>query len=746
MINSQELERKEILKQYRHLLDALRTQMEKGDKQLIRLAFEIALDAHKDMRRKSGEPYIMHPLAVSQIVASEIGLGPTAVICALLHDVVEDTETTLEDIERDFGKKVRDIVDGLTKIETIFDVKGYLQAENIRKILLTMAKDVRVVLIKLADRLHNMRTLDSLPRNKQLKITSETLYLYVPLAHRLGLHAIKTELEDLAMKYNEPKAYRQIVMKLAESKRERTQFINNFIKPIKEALTEQGFVFRIFGRPKSVSSIWRKIKTQNISFEEVYDRFAIRVILDLPAENEKAGCWRAYSIITDFYKPNPDRLRDWISTPKANGYEALHTTVMSPSGKWVEVQIRSTKMDETAEKGYAAHWRYKEKSYAYDEAEPAVEDWLRQVRELLENPNTNTLDFIDDFKLNLYADEIYVFTPKGELKILPAQSSVLDMAFDIHSDLGLQCLGAKVNHSIVPISYSLSNGDQIEILTSKKQHPTEDWLRYVVTAKAKSKIKDYVRSERNKIAKKGKSALDNFLNEKKITINSANIGQLTEQFGFTTPQELYYNVGLGNFNWEIINSLQVTSGLFDAANINSEKNISPETAVANKLQHDATLYFFENESEPVDYNLAECCKPIPGDDVFGFVNRKNDVEIHRANCQKAINLISKYGYKIVRTKWDSHHQIGFLTGLVIKGIDDVGVMQKISNVISGDLKINMQSITIDTHAGIFEGIIKVYIHDMNHLNQLIDRLLKLDGILSVTRLEEETSLMLVEKN
>ena len=732
-------ERKEILKQYANLLKALRNQLHKGDKRLVRLAFEMALDAHKDMRRRSGEPYILHPLSVAQIVASEIGLGPTAVICALLHDVVEDTEVTLEDVEREFGKKVADIIDGLTKISVIFDQHGYVQAENIRKILLTLAKDVRVILIKLADRLHNMRTLDSMTRSKQLKISSETVYLYVPLAHRLGLYAIKSELEDLSMKYSEQKVYKQIAVKLEVTKRDRDKYIHDFIKPVKVALEEHGFKhFQIFGRPKSISSIWRKMKVQGIPFEEVYDKFAIRIIIDSKIEDEKADCWRVYSIVTDSYHPNPDRLRDWISTPKANGYEALHTTVMGQTGKWVEVQIRTKRMDEIAEKGYAAHWKYKENN---NEAasESAVDDWLKSIRELLDNPDTNTLDFIDDFKLNLFADEIYVFTPKGDLKVLPKNSTVLDFAFEIHSDVGYRCIGAKLNHKIVTISQTLNNGDQVEILTSKKMKPSEDWMNYVVTAKAKSKLKDIFREERRRIISIGKKALESIFHEHGVSFNNPNLSKIQNFYNLNSLNELYYSIGVGNFNISEIQNFIKKGEVIEVRRKDKKSSADIELAIKNQLQQNAHLFVFGENAETVAYNLAPCCKPIPGDDVFGFVNKNGDVEIHRPSCPKAINTISKYGYKIIRTKWTKQHQITFLTGLKITGIDDVGVMFKITNVISGEAKINMQSITIDTKDGLFEGIIKIFVRDTQQLDDLMFRLSDLEGILTVTRFEDESA-------
>ena len=517
-----EAENKEIVKRYRHLLRSCKRTLEKGDKKTIREAFELSLEAHKDMRRKSGEPYIFHPLAVAQIAAEEIGLGTTSVVCALLHDTVEDTHISLADINHKFGEKVAKIIDGLTKISNVFDTEtNSPQAENFRKMLLTLSDDVRVILIKLADRLHNMRTLDSMSRKNQLKIASETKYIYAPLAHRLGLYAIKTELEDLALKFTEEEQYKSIASKLLETKTQRTKYIKLFTEPIIEEVEHQGFKFEIKGRPKSIYSIYNKMRTKHVAFEEVYDLFAIRVIVDSPPESEKADCWKVYSIVTDFYRPNPDRLRDWVSTPKANGYESLHTTVMGPKGRWVEVQIRSKRMDEIAEKGFAAHWKYKETGGAHSDND--FERWLQQVREILENPDSNALDFLDDFKLNLFAEEVFVFTPKGELRKLPANATALDFAFDIHTGIGSHCIGAKVNNKLVPLNHKLANGDQVEIITSSKQRPNEDWLAYVVTAKAKAKIKDILKEEKKKIAEDGREALQRKFQHQKVAFTSENI-------------------------------------------------------------------------------------------------------------------------------------------------------------------------------------------------------------------------------
>lgn len=728
-------ERREILKRYRHLLRALGNKANAGDKKQIRAAFELALEAHKNMRRKSGEPYIFHPLAVAQIVAQEIGLGPTAVICALLHDVVEDTEITLDEIRLEFGNKVARIIDGLTKISGITDLNTSEQAENFRKLLLTLADDVRVILIKIADRLHNMRTLDSMPRHKQLKIASETASIYAPLAHRLGLYAIKSELEDLVMKYTEADMYKMIARKLAETKRERTRYINEFIKPLKEKLEAAGLKFVIYGRPKSIASIANKMKTKGVEFEQVYDLFAIRIVLDSRPENEKADCWRVYSIVTDVYKPNPARLRDWISTPKANGYEALHTTVMGPKGRWVEVQIRTERMDEIAEKGYAAHWKYKENSN-----ENAADAWLTKIREMLKNPNSNALDFFDDFKMNLFADEIYVFTPKGDLKMLPKGATALDFAFEIHTDVGCTCIGAKVNHKLVPLSHVLSSGDQVEIITSKKQKPNEDWLNFVITSKAKSKIKDALKEEKRKAAETGKEWLEKQLRQIKIELTPQLLSELAQFFKFPSQLDFLYAIATRKFDLKQLTKLKINGNKIlldkdeeEEASKESKKDILEET-VKKTLQKNAELLIFGETGEKIDYKFANCCNPIPGDDVFGFITVNEGIKIHKTNCPNAIQLMSKYGYRIIKTRWTKEHEIAFLTEIYVSGIDDTGVLQKITNIISGELKLNMRSLSIESKDGIFEGTIGIYVHDTEQLNELIERLKKLDGILSVNRL------------
>jgi len=731
LLHNEAAEKDQILKAYRALLRALRPSLGQGDKKMIRLAFNMALEAHKEMRRKTGEPYILHPLAVAQICAEEIGLGPMAIVCALLHDTVEDTHLTLDDIRSAFGEKAASIVDGLTKISGVFDQGTSLQAENFRKMLLTLSDDVRVILIKLGDRLHNMRTLDSMPRDKQLKIASETAYLYAPLAHRLGLYSIKNELEDLSMKYTEPEIYTEITDKLAQTRRERNRFINEFIEPIKKGLNEQNFQYEIKGRSKAVHSIWSKMKRQSVVFEEIYDLFAIRIILDPESDeaDEKAMCWKAYSIITDFYHPNPDRLRDWISTPKANGYESLHTTVMGPNGKWVEVQIRTRRMDEIAEKGYAAHWKYKESA-----AESALDEWIHKIRELLESPETNALDFIDDFKLNLFSDEIFVFTPTGEMRTLPSNSTTLDFAFDIHSDLGSKCIGAKVNHRLVPLSHKLRSGDQIEILTSNKQTPKEDWLNFVVTAKAKSKIKAALKEEKKRLAEDGKEILLRKFRQLKIDFSSDNINELLAYYKIPSPLELYYRISKGVLDIQDLREFIQDQGTIKAKTPQKVDAQSLEQIVKNVRGSNDLLVIGEN-MERIDYKLSPCCNPIPGDDVFGFITIDEGNKIHRVNCPNAIQLMSNYAYRIVKAKWTGQQQIAFLAGIKMTGIDEVGVVSKISKVISSELKVNMRSISIESNDGIFEGSIMLFVHDTHHLNKLIKKLREVHGILTVSRVD-----------
>ncbi len=698
------------------------------EKKLIRLAFDTSMEAHKDMRRRSGEPYIYHPVAVAQIVSEELNLSSISVVCALLHDVVEDTDTTLEDIRGMFGKTVEKIIDGLTKISGVFDHSSSLQAENFRKMLLTLSDDVRVILIKLADRLHNMRTLGSLPREKQLKIASETAYLYAPLAHRLGLYAIKTELDDLVLKFTEPEVYRSIAQKLQQTKKERDKFIADFIKPLKAEFKKQGFKAEIKGRPKSINSIWNKMKKQQVPFEEIYDLFAIRIILDSELDQEKTDSWRAYSIVTDYFVPNPDRLRDWISTPKANGYESLHTTVMSSSGRWVEVQIRTTRMDEIAERGYAAHWKYKESA-----AENMLDDWLGRIRELLESAESNAIDFLDDFKLNLFADEIFIFTPTGELKTLPSNSTALDFAFEIHSDIGNRCIGAKINHKLVPISHRLHSGDQVEILTSSKQHPKEDWLNFVITAKAKSKIKVALKEEKRVRSDEGKEKLARKLKQLKVNMESFNLNDLLVYYKTPSAVDLYYKIAINAIDLKSLKDFFSKDG-----KLRSVKAKSSAPTLEDLVKHargKAGMLVIGENLEKIDYKLSPCCNPIPGDDVFGFVTVNEGIKIHRVTCPNAIQLMSKHAYRIVKARWTGQKELAFLAGIQITGVDDVGVVSAITKVISSELKVNMRSISIDTNEGLFDGTIMLFVHDTEHLHKLMHKLEKIHGILKVIRID-----------
>ena len=726
-----EAENKEIRKRYRALLRACKPTLQKGDKQQIRMAFDLALESHKDMRRKSGEPYIYHPIAVAQIAAEEIGLGTTSIVCSLLHDVVEDTSLTLEDIEAQFGKKVAKIIDGLTKISGVFDPNSSMQAENFRKMLLTLADDVRVILIKLADRLHNMRTMEFMARHKQLKIASETSYLYAPLAHRLGLYAIKSELEDLSMKYTDPDTYKFIAKKLNEKKAERERFISNFIAPINEILIEQGIKAEIYGRPKSIHSIWNKMRKKSIPFEEVYDLFAIRVIIDSEYEKEKTECWKVYSIITDLYRPNPDRLRDWISTPKGNGYESLHTTVMGPKGQWVEVQIRTKRMNEIAEKGFAAHWKYKESN-----SDNGLDQWIQKVRDILGSPEQNALDFLDDFKMNLFSDEIFIFTPKGTLIQLPNGATALDFAFEIHSDIGATCIGAKVNHKLVPLSHHLQNGDQVEIITSNKQSPKEDWLNFVVTAKAKSKIRSSLKEEKRRVAEEGKEILERKLKSLKITYNTDNINKIANFFKFPSSQELFYNVAKGAIDIKNLREYAASEKIHDNNNSQFTSHISGLVEKINKKDSDTIL--IGDDLQKVDYTLAPCCNPIPGDDIFGFLTVNDGIKIHRTSCPNASKLMANYGYRILKAQWaSSQTETSFLTGIRIIGIDDVGLVNKLTTVISQEFKINIRSLSISSNEGIFEGNIMVHINNLGQLDNLINHLKLVSGITSVTRYESE---------
>ena len=729
-------EKKLILRHYRALLRQLAEKLKKGDKELVRHAFEMAAEAHKTMRRKSGEPYILHPLAVAMICVEEIGLGVRSTICALLHDTVEDTELGLDDIEREFGTEIAKIVDGLTKISNVMDANSSQQAENFKKILLTLTDDPRVILIKLADRLHNMRTLDSMKREKQLKISSETVWVYTPLAHRMGLYKVKSEMEDLSMKYLEPDKYKEIAQKLAETKSSRTRYINEFIKPLREKLDKTNLDFEIYGRPKSIHSIWNKIKKQGVTFNEVYDLFAIRILINSTLEDEKSDCWKVYSVIADAYNPRPERLRDWLSNPKSNGYEALHTTVLGPQGRWVEVQIRTSRMNEIAEKGLAAHFKYKEGTNVEDR----FDKWFTQIREVINSQDTDGIDFMEDFKTSFLAEEIYVYTPKGEIKMLPKGSSALDFAFSIHSAVGSKCIGAKVHHKLVPISHKLRSGDQIEIITSNKQKPSEDWLQYVVTAKAKNKIKDALKEEKRKIAEDGKYILQRKLDGMGAAYNTSNIDEVCMFYKLSSQLELLYRIAIKNIDLKELKEFTVVGNKLEPPKpiaVEKIETVYDPNFNKNQSKKDAELIIFGESSDQIQYQLAKCCNPIPGDNVFGFVSIGKGMVIHRTNCPNATQLMSNYGHRIVKTKWAKNKEISFLTGLKIIGLDDVGIVNKITNIISGQMKINIAGLSIESESGLFEGMIKIFVRDKEELEELVQNLKKLDGIQSVDRFDTE---------
>jgi GTP diphosphokinase / guanosine-3',5'-bis(diphosphate) 3'-diphosphatase len=732
-------EKKEIIARYRRLLRKSKPILEDGDARLIKRAFTISMDAHKDMRRKSGEPYIFHPLSVAEICVEEIGLGTTSIIAALLHDVVEDTDIQLKDLERIFGKKIAKIIDGLTKIKGVFEYGTSAQAENFRKMLFTLSEDVRVILIKLADRLHNMRTLDSMPRNKQLRVSSETIYLYAPLAHRLGLNAIKTELEDLYLRFTDRPAYTEIANKIDESRASRNKFIKQFVQPVKDELDKLSIEYEIKSRPKSIFSIYNKIRKQNIPFEEIYDLFAIRIILDTPLEQEKSYCWQVYSIVTDYYTPNPDRLRDWISTPKGNGYESLHTTVMAKNGQWVEVQIRTRRMDEIAEKGYAAHWKYKDNASSH---ESNLDKWLIRVRELLEKQDLTALEFVDDFRGNLFNEEVFVFTPKGELKTLPNGATALDFAFDIHTDIGAKCIGAKVNQKLVPINHVLKNGDQIEILTSSKQKANEDWLRFVVSPKAKSKIKELLKEDKRNLVEEGKEILLRKLKQLKIDSNSQVYEQMRAYFNVNSQFELHFRIGKGLIT---VNDLKRFKDFKPSSTLKTRPNESVtdvrtiEQEISKVKGRYEDILLIGEDMDVVEYKLAKCCTPIPGDDVFGFVTVNEGIKIHRTTCPNATELLANHGNRVIKAKWTSQHEVAFLTGLKVVGTDRVGLINDVSRVISEELKVNMSSLSFKSDHGIFSGEIMLYVNDTRHLEMLITKLEKVEGVVKVSRFDSRNN-------
>ncbi|MDG1742514.1 MAG: RelA/SpoT family protein [Crocinitomicaceae bacterium] len=727
-----EQERKDILNAFRGLLRAAKNRS-KEDTRMIRKAFDVAVDAHKDMRRKSGEPYIFHPIAVARICAEDIGLGPTAIVCALLHDTVEDTHITLEDVEDLFGEKVRLIIDGLTKIPEVFDENASVQAENFRKMILTISDDIRVVLIKLADRLHNMRTLSSMRQDKQIKIASETKFLYAPLAHRLGLYSIKSELEDLAFRYTEPDVFADIQTKLKSTKAVRSRFIRKFIYPIREVLSAEGYDYKIKVRTKSVSSIARKIKTKGVPFDEVYDIFAVRIIVSTPQEREKSDCWRIYSIVTDFYQPSPDRLRDWISTPRANGYESLHTTVMSPTGKWVEVQIRSSRMDVIAEKGFAAHYRYKESKTK----ESKFDRWISEIRDLMESPDVSAMDFINEFKLNLFSEEIYIFTPKGDLRVLPTGSTILDFAYDIHTDIGGSCIGGKVNNRLVPLSYQLQSGDQVEIITSSKQKPNEEWLRFVATARAKQKIKSSLKEERKVIASDGKEILERKFKQHNIRFVGDNITVLEKYYKIPGAMELYFQIAKGKIDLTKLREIDNKAGILHLNKKSAvRKSRKAGNVISQAIQKSDTIIIGEDFKD-IDYKMANCCNPIPGDDVFGFITISEGIKVHRYSCPNAEHLMSKMAYRCIKARWKGAELKENIASIMVQGIDLLGIVNRITEIISNQHNVNMKSISFETQDGIFEGNMKVMVYDTEHLNQLMRKFEQVEGVQRVVRKSSE---------
>ena len=729
-----EKENKAILQEYKELLRISYQTLTPEDKKLIRKAFDVAMDAHKDQRRKSGEAYFFHPIAVAKIVASEIGLGATAIAAALMHDVVEDTPITIEDIERMFNSKVAQLVEGLTKISKVQkEMNVSMQAENFRKMLFTLNDDVRVILIKIADRLHNMQTLDKMEDYKQVKIASETLYIYAPLAHRLGLYKIKNKLEDLGLKYTEPSIYDDIVSKIKETKEEQDAYIKDISEVLKSALDEEKLDYIIKGRPKSIYSIYRKMKVQGVSFDEVYDKFALRIVYKSSSQEEKFLAWKIYSIVTDHYRPSPSRLRDWISSPKTTGYEALHITVMGPKGRWVEVQVRSERMDEIAEKGYAAHYKYKQGG----SEESGLDIWLNLLKEALENSETSAVDFVEDFKMNLYSKEIFVFTPKGEIKSLPKGATSLDFAFSIHSEIGIRTRGTRVNGKLVPLNHELKSGDQIEIITSQHQKPTINWLDYVTTSRAKNKIKNVLNENTKKIAEEGKEILTRKLKHLKITLSESVVNELVNFFKLKTSLDLFYRVGIGAIeNQQLKNYAAQKSNTF----INFFKNKIKRSASTPSLEihkqilsSNYDMLVFGIEQDKLDYKLSTCCNPIPGDEVFGFITINEGIKVHKKDCPNAISLQSNYAYRIIQAKWIDSSQQEFKAILHITGMDTIGLTNKLTKVISDNMNVNIQSISLSGEAGIFNGQIAVIVQNNTILKRLIDNIKKIDGIEKVSR-------------
>lgn len=728
----EEQEKNEILQRYRHLMRLARPYMQGDDAKKIKKAFQIATEAHGNVRRKSGEPYIFHPIEVARIVVEEMGLGTTSIICALLHDVVEDSDIPLSRLEKEFGSRVAKIVDGLTKVPSdMFEHKKSQQAETFRKVLLTISEDIRVVLIKIADRLHNMRTLESMPSTKQLKIKAETQFIYAPLAHRLGLYNIRSELDDLSLKYSNRAAYNEIVEHIKRTKASRTRFINEFKKPIEEELAKQGLDFEIKSRMKSISSIHKKMTKQQIPFDEVYDLFAIRFILNTGiGEDEKSACWRTYSVVTDFYQPSPQRLRDWISSPKTTGYESLHTTVMSKRGQWVEVQIRTHRMDEIAEKGYAAHWKYKGGS---DKSESSIEGWISRVRESIENKDLSALEFIDEFQNNFFSDEIYVFTPKGDLKVLPQGSTILDFAFDVHSEIGERCMGGKVNHKLVPLNYELQNGDQIEILVSSKSKVNEDWLSYVRTSKSKQCIRQALKKDQKIVIEDGKDIVKRKLKQLKLEFSDETVNQLLDYFKYKYASDFYYAVGKGNIEHTQIKKFREEDEEYKASQLKPKKD--KDKGYKKKKKEDILMI---GADSTIEFHLSQCCHPIPGDNIFGLTTSGRGIRIHRTDCPNAVAIMASYGDRIISVNWSSQKTQTFEVLLTIIGADRMGLVNDVTRIISNQNKVNICGISFDINEEtVFEGKVRLRVLNTDQVQKLIIELRELDGVVQVMRQDED---------
>ncbi|MET3037117.1 RelA/SpoT family protein [Chryseobacterium sp. NRRL B-14859] len=730
-----EQENKEILARYKDLISNTYRTLDEENNKLIRKAFDIALDAHKDQRRKSGEPYIYHPIAVAKIVATEIGLGATSIACALLHDVIEDSDYTYEDLKKIFGEKIANIVNGLTKISIMNHQNISVQSENYRKLLLTLSEDFRVILIKIADRLHNMRTLESMAPDKQKKIASETVYIYAPMAHRLGLYNIKSELEDLSLKYNNPEVYNEITEKLELAKESRERYIQEFTKEVSERLREEGLNFKIKGRAKAISSIYRKMLKQGVSFEEVFDNYAIRIIYKSDAKNEKFLAWKIYSIVTDVYHSNPSRMRDWITQPRSTGYESLHLTVLGPDKKWIEVQIRSERMDEIAEKGVAAHYKYKE-GYKQSSEDRNFEKWVTEIREVLEQQqNLSTSELLDNIKLNLYSKEVFVFTPKGEIKILPTNATALDFAFAVHSDLGMKCLGAKINGKLVPISYVLQNGDQVDILSSQNQKPKSDWLEFVVTSKAKSKIKSYLNSQKNQLVEEGKEILQRKLRHAKINFNDDEVNKLQKFFNLKSSQELFLKFQSNELDASSLRKYIESKNVFNNLLSRFRKSPTKNQHFEEPKEQNLDMIVFGKDEEKLNYSYAKCCTVIPGDKIFGFITISDGIKVHSDNCPNAINLRAQYDYRVIPAKWVNAESFKNRVKIEIEGLDRMGMINDITTVISGSMGMDMKSMSIESNNGVFTGNINLEVKNKGQLEETFKKLKSINGVSRVRRLQ-----------